>query len=736
MHHELATILAFVLPASAALAQVELPPGPARAVGSAPVGVFRCDDEVVALGSTYKAWLRPGAVEYVPIFGAQAAPRSVRWRATQSRRGEQAVAFASRAPRLLAPARAEYDVANGITEVYEAKAGGLEQSFVFAERPAGAGDLVVECQLTTDLALAANDGSTVSFVAAGFGTVTIDGVCGVDAAGRRVPGSLQLAGDRLSLVLPAAFVETASYPLTLDPLIGTAQQFGPVNPTIRDVVFDPATNDWFVILTLDISVFDDDLYGMRIDAATGNPVGAAFPIDVGSTWVVDPKAASVRSSARCAVAFLGGPTANDVCVRTVNLATSAVSGLVVVSTAGLYVAIGSEATTADDEVLVAWIDGDVKIAQVTIAAGVLPVVGPAVTVAPAVIAAPFEHVAISRTGGGSGIYLVTWNAAPGLFSSYNVLGRAVSRNAVMMSPVQTVAASGANSAVDTAGSTGLFTTGFLVAWQTYEPANPQLYDIACAQVTFSSFSGTLTVTQGPSIVQGTANLTEDQPDVAWLGGRYAVTFTDNSTSSSSNAAARIVNPDCTTCSARMNFLGTNPTTAWTAEFGARVCGRAAWGAVTDDAMVVYTEANPSSGSSAAISQRIEALGAGGVVTDLGGGCGQGGTASSTPSGFALGNDNFQFQVDGLLAGALPLCCLAVPGPTISCGPCTFLSPLATFYEPSVAGSASHGLAVPCSTAYFGFQVEVQWASLLTSSTPCPLVAGLAASNRVRLTVGL
>lgn len=78
---------------------------------------------------------------------------------------------------------------------------------------------------------------------------------------------------------------------------------------------------------------------------------------------------------------------------------------------------------------------------------------------------------------------------------------------------------------------------------------------------------------------------------------------------------------------------------------------------------------------------------------------------------------------------------SVPAATIGCGACTFLNPLASYYEPNVAGAAAHAFAVPCATAVYGFQMEVQWVSLLTPSSPCPLVAGLSASNRVRFAVG-
>lgn len=47
----------------------------------------------------------------------------------------------------------------------------------------------------------------------------------------------------------------------------------------------------------------------------------------------------------------------------------------------------------------------------------------------------------------------------------------------------------------------------------------------------------------------------------------------------------------------------------------------------------------------------------------------------------------------------------------------------------------HVFQVPCDPAVFDFQMEVQWKSLLSPASPCPLLPGLSASNRVRFTVG-
>ena len=61
----------------------------------------------------------------------------------------------------------------------------------------------------------------------------------------------------------------------------------------------------------------------------------------------------------------------------------------------------------------------------------------------------------------------------------------------------------------------------------------------------------------------------------------------------------------------------------------------------------------------------------------------------------------------------------MPAATIPCGICTFVNPLATFFESNIAGAATHTFSVRCDPIYIGFQMEVQWVSLLAPTSPCP-----------------
>ncbi|MGB3969312.1 MAG: hypothetical protein WBO45_21440 [Planctomycetota bacterium] len=726
---------AFALPAALCLGLAAQQPGlraPAATGLATAQGVFVCDGELVALGANYKAWFCDGEVEFVPAFGRTAKHNvPLRLRATGMARGEAAVAFASVPAQRHGAEAVRFARAVGVAEIFVAQERGLEQSFVFAERPAGNGDLVVTCALQCECDSAADGQGGLVFAAPGVGTFTIGAVTGIDAAGERVRGALQRTGNTLTMSLPADFVDRATYPLVLDPLLGGPVLASGLDRENADVVFDAGTGDWLAVWqTFDSSSSDADIYGQRIDQATGSAFGGVFPIDVTSVNTLNPRAGSVRSAGRVLVVYhWAGIFTGALQCRTIAVAAGTAStAATLASTGWSRYAVASEDTTADNEALVVWGTGtDVVAMQVTVNASGAPLVSVAISI---VSGLTDPTCSISKTNGGSGNYLIAWRSAGilpvGGTTLYAIL---VSRNLAVLTPSHTVdtAVSGA-AAIDCNGSR------YLVAYTRWESGG-MTRDIRCASVVYLAAFGALTVIDGPTPLEATVGQDETWPDVAWLGQRYCVTFTENTGTTTENAFAWLVSPDCTTCNTRMTLAGVNLTTSYTLERDARVAGRAHFVAGAIDGEIVYTEDQTTPPHPIVVGQRVVSSGPGGAVTNLGGGCGQGGTATSTANGFAVGNTNCQFAVTGLAPGALPLCCLAVPAATIPCGTCTFLNPLATYFEPNVAGTATFTFAVPCGTVFIGFQMDVQWASLLTPTSPCPLVSGLSASNRVRFTVG-
>jgi hypothetical protein len=215
-------------------------------------GVRQEQGVVRAMGPDFGASFTPAGIEFTPVLGARAEqPASVRYTWTDVRRGGVEVA---RRDREVAPEptgnRVGYRRNENLLEVYDVRQEGIEQSFVFATRPAGDGDLVVRGEIATGLPLAVVDARGARFTLPSGDGVAIGAVTGIDANGAKVAGSLRLVGTTLELSLPDAFVDAAAYPLVLDPLLGTVNPIGDVagepdrNPS---VAFDEATGRFLVV---------------------------------------------------------------------------------------------------------------------------------------------------------------------------------------------------------------------------------------------------------------------------------------------------------------------------------------------------------------------------------------------------------------------------------------------------------------------------------------------------------
>ena len=90
---------------------------------------------------------------------------------------------------------ASYDRGNDVVETYEARVDGVKQNFTFQTVPMGSGDLVVECELQTELqSVRGTSDQGFSLEMPGVGGVTIGQVIGVDAFNGRVTGSMSCDG--------------------------------------------------------------------------------------------------------------------------------------------------------------------------------------------------------------------------------------------------------------------------------------------------------------------------------------------------------------------------------------------------------------------------------------------------------------------------------------------------------------------------------------------------------------
>jgi hypothetical protein len=124
---------------------------------------------------------------------------------------------------------------------------------------------------------------------------------------------------------------------------------------------------------------------------------------------------------------------------------------------------------------------------------------------------------------------------------------------------------------------------------------------------------------------------------------------------------------------------------------------------------------------------------GGLVADLGGGCGAGGAlAASGPA--AIGNRGFGLTLAGADLAATLAVVVAGTGPGTPCGACELTPPAYGYW---VSGVVSGGFALPiplpCDAGLVGAQVVWQTGAL-PSAGPCPLLSGFAMSNRLQTTL--
>ncbi len=254
-----------------------------------PAVVAADGDEIWATQARWKARFDADGVEFNATLGAS-APRNlpVRLSLHEIVRGATAIhrgdATAMPTPSL-SDQTVRYAHTAGIEETYDVTEAGIKQSFVFAERPTGEGDLVV--RLTLDTELRADAGTFTDGVTLFHGAnpvVGIGQVVGIDAAGLRQAGELRYDGTHLDLVLPSAFVDTASYPLVLDPLIASRYTLdaGSGRDTDPQVAYDDTTGHYLVVWTYEVSATDHDIYAQRTNTG-GQPVGNRISVDVASS---------------------------------------------------------------------------------------------------------------------------------------------------------------------------------------------------------------------------------------------------------------------------------------------------------------------------------------------------------------------------------------------------------------------------------------------------------------------
>jgi hypothetical protein len=620
--------------------------------------------------------------------------------------------------------RASYVRGAVANERYDVTAAGVELSFAFQHPLPGRGDLVVRMHIESALAAPPGPADTVEYASA-HGGVVFGPITGVDATGRRAAGHYVVDGDGLELCLPCEFVDAAHYPLLLDPLIGPSVTISANEDALApDGAFDAASGIYLAAFQVRYSQLDADVFAARLDG-NGNSLGVLV---VAGTPLLEmaPAVANVRGSARFLVAWqqAGAPFGPwDVHGRSVSPLGVQSTAVPLVATANndFEPQLAGEAVAGQQALLVFREQGaGIGVVAVDVPASADPA---ASTIAMVTTESSAEHVTIGRSGGTAGRTVVAWleNVVGPQFAA-----RAVDRAGNVLGAIELVGPveflrSQCELSVDGDG------TDFLLVYDRIEGGGPQKnvfvqklrWDGAALQEV--GLPGALAI--GPS--------DERQPQVAFLGRKYLLTWLVDVSSTATRLTHATLSQDCQPCGTT-GAVGTGG--IGERDAAPAIASRWAADAASDEALILYGEfdlAPPFVGNVQA--RPFDAM-AGGPETTVGPGCGNGGTAG-TNGPFALGNPDFAFTLTGADPQApIAAISLAHGGTPFVCGGCQLLPHLALVIAIPTAGSASYPLAVPCAAGLLGLPIEFQWLVFGPTGAVCPLIPGLSASDWRRVVV--
>ena len=686
-------------------------------------GAAVVDGEVVAGGPDWKARFPAGRAVFTPALGTRAEramPLAFIFEAVE--RGPNTLAAPGGAAATLAGERVSFAHEGGVVERYDASVDGLSLSFLVPAHPGGAGDLVVRGRIETELPFAGRlaDGG-LSFELAGAGGVTIGGVTAVDALGATVPGELRLDGDRLELVVPGDFVDAATYPLVVDPEIGafTAIDDGTYDDGDPDVAAaSHVTTRYLVVWERRFAIGDVDIRGLRLDDDGAN-LGLLLFLENGDETSNSPAVGYSHLDQRFFVAWQETPSIFSpfqIVGRGVDADDGALSAKLTVSPSPnqqLAPDVGGERTNADNDVLVVWSEGalGVRGRQVTLpGGGSVSTVGSTLQISPA--SATNTSPAISKSAGDAGRFLITWQSGQG-----NVHCQLFTRNGVPIGGIFDLHAVAAevhfNPACDGDG------TDFLVAIESGEPGLWEPTDITVVSL---SYTGAALASNGVAVIEGDPGDEESNPDVAFTGSQYLVSYLDVD-AGTSNAYTEVVDPfTCLACEGDITLSAPGGE-----DTDVKVAAHYSGGLDSDEALHVWESFD---GDGDVLGQLFESPDG---SVDLGGDCGNGGEAH-TPCAYA-GNANFAFHLSGAEPFAPAFLVISFQQAAFGCGSCTLWPSLATANVIAVGatdalGRASLPVALPPGAG--GVTFTSQWA-VIAPGAACALF-GVDVSNGLRTTI--
>ncbi len=702
--------------ATSAFAQGQ--PDPAS-IAARSFGFLEVPGQTVVSAPSYEATFDDSGMRYEPVLGASAPDSAFVLRAASVSRAEgAAIVLRGGAPKQTAD-RVTIDRGHGIQECFDVSIDGVELSYVLTRPVRGSGDLIVRTRVDTELeAPCGRFEQGLKFTNEAGRGVAIGGVTGISADGATARGELRWNGEFLDLALPAEFVARASYPLVIDPLVGTEQvgDTGQFDSVRADVAYDVSTGHYLVAFVRQMSLNVSRIRAQRVNA-NGTLDGAVISISGNNLSVAtNPSVANNNQLNRFAVVWQEADSAIgpfDIRLAAVEAASGgAVGAPFAVTTAGpneIDPVVSGErtpdVTSSRDEVLVAWHTqgAGIQARQIDIDPLTSSFVGFVIDVDSDASA---RHPAISKSGGDAGRHVIAWEAAQS-----SVRARAYSRELTAFAPAITITTNGFCPAVDGDGN------HFLVAFERsesgFEGTAPR--NVGCRMTRFSSNS--LVAVGNIDLFASTPNDDECAPTVAFLGPKFAVAWSEADPALFDyRGRVRSFAPNrCTICSELESF-GIGSVRVSDIAMASQWSG----GSASTQALIAWGEYDLGAPFESEIKlHRYQAmLGSGGVVQNAAAGCGGGGVAGISGN-FQMAN-TVAVELNGAdplaLSGALHIG--SVGTPLVPCGPCSILTPFVAIPVMIQFGSTSVDLSIGCSTDLVGQSIRFQFANAVTSTAPC------------------
>lgn len=691
------------------------------------------ENRLLGHGGDYLAKFSSLGMSFVPALGNAAEDvRFLNLRPRSVRRGDQPIAGPLSAVPNQVEFRAEYRHSAAMTERFDVGTKGVELSWQFLQRPAGSGDLIVSYKVETNLPLAANQSDGLSFVENGLGGVAIGSVTGIDAAGQRIAGQLSFADGFLEMSLPAEFVDSASYPIVLDPLVGSVIQVSTTgnNDDEPDVAYDASTQNYLVAWR---RTFASTLVVVRarLISATGVPAGSV--VILSSSGICGrPRVANCNYLDRFGVVFeeLIG-SFQGVQFRAVDAMSGAIThSAVLASSTGINLyrhpdvggVVNSINTTAFVTVFEDNIQNAIRVRRVYFDASDNLVAPASVSVftdtSGPLSSNTYTTPAISRQAGSDLNFMVVARRYSGLGPSRIISGKLVKLNTLVASGSVNIELASSDDVTmpDVDGANG----GWVVAWQRH-PSGGGSTQIE-RRTAHNSGSGW---SLGAVHTFGGGLLSVSAPTVGWSQARTWLGYRNfNGIGSQTSLRVRAIDTaSATTCSTEINEVISS----------------------ADSRIVVATDAsggvNGGSGSLAVFAygttvyaQRLISYGNSGTFASLGGQCGSGGAQyfSHAPG---IGS-SIVCGVVGLSPSAvLSVFNMTTDQSAVTCGLCEWAPFGVTQVHVTTTSTAATGFAIPCLPSLVGSQFVTQWTTFDPQQTGCSLAPEFAMTDRSLMTLG-